>query len=100
MNQQSNDDVFTRFDETAWIDQLARIKQALPNCGCNYELFDRRFTAQVDEAIDGLAVDDAARALHIATCDPDYFQSAPTDSDDDSCPHGFNVNTCPCGCGG
>jgi uncharacterized protein YktB (UPF0637 family) len=93
------------FDENGWTARLSEIKAEIPSCGQVYELFAQRFTAAVNAELWAMPEHIAERARTIAELDPDYFTAKDNardddDADDETCPHGLDIWTCPAGCGG
>lgn len=78
---------------------------AYPGCGQVYELWQGRVQAAIEEHAARLPSDEAARFLRLAAAESDYDPAPHShearddeDEDDDTCVHGLNWLTCPCGC--
>ncbi|WP_313397369.1 hypothetical protein [Acinetobacter variabilis] len=80
-------------------------KQAQAGCGCIYELYVRRLSADIDNYIAALPATQQPHALRLAKNEFDY-QSADEineqmmrDREQGLCSHGIEPDCCPCGCG-
>ncbi|EPN9162970.1 hypothetical protein ACT4EA_004166 [Escherichia coli] len=80
-------------------------KQAQAGCGCVYELYVRRLSADIDNYIAALPASQQPHALRLAKNEFDY-QSADEiheqimlDREQGLCSHGLDPDCCPCGCG-
>ena len=88
---------------TANVSALAKV--ANQSCGCIYELYQRRLSAQIDDYVATLPAAHKPEALALARRAFDY-QSAEeiaeeirSDFESGYCSHGIDRNCCPCGCG-
>lgn len=74
---------------------------AYPGCGQVYELWQGRVQAAIEGHAARLPADEAARFLRLAAAESDYDPNGPGDDetgDGDTCVHGLDWMTCPCGC--
>ncbi|EGO7252734.1 hypothetical protein IU821_004425 [Salmonella enterica] len=74
-------------------------------CGLIFELYQQRFSVEIDSLIDALPVAEREFDLELARNKFDYLAPSERETqmqafpEDDLSSHGFDPDCCPCGCG-
>ncbi|EAS9110067.1 CcgAII protein [Salmonella enterica] len=80
-------------------------KRIMPMCGLIYELYQQRFSVEIDSVIDALPIAGREFALELARNEFDYLSPSERETqiqgfrEDGLCSHGLDPDCCPCGCG-
>lgn len=80
-------------------------KEVMPGCGLIYELYQQRFSSQIDSIIETLPASEQLIARELAREEFDYISSNEIEEQmlsnkvNGLCSHGLDPNCCPCGCG-
>ncbi|ECV4289550.1 CcgAII protein [Salmonella enterica] len=80
-------------------------KRIMPMCGLIFELYQQRFSVEIDSVIDSLPVAQREFALELARNEFDYLTPSERATqiqdfrEDGLCSHGLDPDCCPCGCG-